>query len=107
MNNVIVESRPASPNAITRGHCYARGELGGAVDLRVDCERGVWRISWAVNRGGGFGRGWKTTRATEAEAWGFAAPKWAALVAWLEKLEPVECDGAGAAFSAQVASMMR
>ena len=53
-------------------------------------------------------RGWTATRATEAEALAFAEEKWVQLVAWLEKIEAQDAgDGAAAAFSAQVATMMR
>src|SRR5262245_36186022 len=107
---VTVHMEPAvSPASVTRGRCYADGERGGRADLSVARWSDTkWSVCWNVDRGRGWFKGWKATRASEAEAMAFAASKWERLVTWLEDLEPVERgNGAAAAFSAQVASMAR
>ncbi len=110
MNTVkMLTIEPAtSPAQYTREKRYASGVNGGAIDLRVYRDRGTVKVSWNVNRGNGWrAKGWKATRATEAEAMAFANEKWPTLIAWLENLVPEERSGAVDAFSAQVASMSR
>ncbi len=97
-----------SDASLTRERRHAHGANGGAVSLSVSrADRGAsCSIRWNVNRGAGWAKGWKATRATEAEALAFATEKWPTLIAWLEKLAPEASDGAAQAFSTQVATMM-
>jgi len=109
MNDVTIQTRTATDDRqCERLHHYATGKLGGAVDLVVDRERGIFTVRWNVNRGNGWAKGWGATMrgpGAETRALAFAAEKWPTLVAWLEFLEPVESNGAAHAFSVQVASM--
>jgi hypothetical protein len=106
---ITIEKAP-SPNHFTRERRHAHGKDGGAVELCVSRHSsGKVTVYWNAHTGLGWFRGWRATRATEAEAMAFADEKWARLVAWLEKLVPKDegRNGAVDAFSAQVASMVR
>lgn len=92
---------------LTRETRYASGSNGGAVNLTVSREATGYLVAWNVKRGRGWAKGWKRTTKTEQDAFAFAIEKWPTLIAWLEKLEPVEGDGAAEAFSAQIAGMSR
>lgn len=107
---VTIEVEKLGVEFMTRERRYGRGANGGAISLTVSHERKVFVVRWNANRGRGRGwmKGWRTSRRAEAEAMAFAEEKWSSLVAWLEQLEPATIqNGAVAAFSAQVASMMR
>lgn len=101
---------PHSDASIRREGRHARGERGGMVDLTISRERGVWSVHWNAHTGRGWYKGWTAKfRGQDAEekARAFADAKWVTLTEWLGKLEPVLSGGASAAFSTQVASMMR
>lgn len=110
---VTVETELAeSATQFTRLRRYGRGEHGGAINLEVARsaeDRGKVIVCWNVNRGNGWrAKGWRASYSgagAEAGALAFAEEKWPVLVAWLEKLEPVEVCSAVDAFSAQVAGM--
>jgi hypothetical protein len=95
MNTATIEIRNAdNDRQETRQHRYARGAIGGAVDLTVSREwvRGInaYRVRWNANDGRGWRKGcWKATFMTEAEATAFSAETWSTLVTWLENLEPM------------------
>ena len=104
---ITVTIQPAdSDAAVTRERRYA-SKGRAAVNLEVYRDRGSVVVRWNVNRGRGWSKCWRATRASEAEAMAFVAEKWPALLTWLEQVEPVEGGGAAEAFSAQVATMLR
>lgn len=106
-NPARIESESFPVGHVTRERRYARGANGGAVNLTMSHEGGAYVTRWSVNSGRGWSKGWKSTSATETVATEFLATKWAVLVAWLEKLEPVAHGGAAEVFSMQVATMAR
>lgn len=100
------------PRVFTRRRRYASTNVGTRASMTVTrADRGNRHtIHWNVDQGRGWCKGWKCTRDDYETAIAFADEKWATLIAWLErtpsKAVPGE-NGAAAAFSAQVASMMR
>jgi hypothetical protein len=116
MNAATTEiQRATDDSAITRERRYARGAICGAVELSVERKRNdTYSVRWNANRGKGWRKGWSTTHATEAAALEWAGDKWTVLVSWLESLVSTgdgegtgPRDGASAAFSAQVSTMVR
>jgi hypothetical protein len=112
MNKVTIEIEKAKgPGYVTRERRYASGTIGGAAELAVARDGKAFRVYWNARRAAGWFKGWRATKATEAEAFAFAEQKWSELVAWLQKQSPEQLDagrnGAVDAFSAQVANMTR
>lgn len=107
-NATVYIEKAQSENQVTRERRYASRPDGAAVNLEVYRDRGTVKVGRNVRRTAWRSKGWTSTKATEAEAVAFADVKWGELLAWLEKLEAQDAgDGAAAAFSAQVATMMR
>jgi hypothetical protein len=79
---------PVFENSFRRAQAYA-SKSGAAINLTVTRERSGWIVAWNWNRGTSWARGGRRTRLSQNAAGAFAAEKWAALAAWLEKVEPV------------------
>jgi hypothetical protein len=78
---------PCFEKSVRRAQAYATKETA-AVSLSVHRERNEWAVSWSWKRGARWTREHRRTRLSESEAGAFAAAKFGALVAWLERVEP-------------------